>query len=597
MSLLSKTIKLAYKEPDLRPILLPLVKEELGSYKLRVLLSKRATETNEEAKSLWDKMFGSNILAKRFRTYYVNDPEGVILATNRKGAIFEDPNTEKKNTLSTVYQKAIEKQEWALKVLEGLYDKFEKWYEENATEEEKTEDEESYALLTMRELGALSLTDYQEIREKISDMDWSGSLFDVKEALEEITIQARGAMTYGSLIQRDGQGLVGFTKKLIDGIAFSTGARFERLGSICLGSLDYLAKRSQGGERDDSFVANLIIDIKYKKWVKELEDKGLSHLEIETELDKRMTEIEEKVEKAIGTEALKKYAAEEMALQTQRFLFLEVFEAAGLHEIVSEKLTVALNHMNHLPIQSAPGADKLVGLATKFVTEGKVSDILATSGMKQIYYRLAEKGLKKLQDEGFEDTADIIRTYFRETSDFTQGGRAQTLADVNNRYQVEMTKHLKSISQADSVEDLVEINRQVQDTARRYFSEGLAELEKTRGRYFLTNRLEKLNPLKDKETLLDNLVQSRTASKSKSEYDCFEKSALTWRSMSLLVQDSMYSMIISESRDEIMKELKRNLPKIAKVSAEEVKEAYLKALDTLRDKSKGDKGSKEIRVE
>jgi hypothetical protein len=363
-------------------------------------------------------------------------------------------------------------------------------------------------------------------------------------------------------------------------------------------SVDQVASKTReffwDTENQNSVIADLIVWRKRQKWVSDLMEEGRSDDEIERELVKKEDELRRELDKSIGTDSLKKYLAEEMAHQTQKLLFGEIFKQAGLEDALADKLGFIPKQLQHLPMRGTPGMDLVLDYVSKYITDKKIEGIVAASGMKHIYARVAEKGFDRLEEAGYEDVVDVIRTYFRETSDFTKGGRAQTVADVNNRYQTQMTGVIKKIDSARSTEDLLEAFREMNDITRSYFSQGLAEIDKTKERYSLTNRLEKLKP--KSESLMDDLVISRVASES--ELDFYEKSSITWLTLNRLFQQALFDMSISENQESLLKEMKKVMPKNLEVSGEDVKEAFLKVIEVERNKKnkKKSKGTAKKKV-
>jgi len=644
MRLLSKMIRLAYSDVGVREELLPIILSE----KVR-----RAARRHKKAGSAWDQFFGDSSKAGRFRTYLTNDPEGVVRAASAKGAVFEDPNTGLKNSFSTVLRKAELKNEWALSVIQDLYKRFEKYEEDNRDEKRDVEDDLEETMASMKEFLAQSEEDYQAIRKAIDGMDWEGEKLTedwglTKKDITDMAVRARGAMTYKSFIKRDGDGLVGFGKRMADGVVFGMASRYERIAILGVGGADAALKGlrglfSEGGDADQSMIADGIMMFKRWQLMDSLVEQGLTDDEIETRLAVEEGKIRETVDKAIGKKSVKEALGEEIAYQAQRFLFAKLFETVGLGDLVKKEVNQVLTAVQGIPKGEA--LNYLSDLAMKGLSADKIEKIVAISGMKQIYIRATEKALSAIEgNESAEEAVALFRQFFRDTVDSSKA-KAQTVGDVNAKYQTKATAIIKKIEDAKTPQDLVKLSEEMSRLCRDYFSEGLAEIDKTSERYVLTNELgqasdlasgaarklrdlvvgPKKEPKSQPLTLLDSLVTlDKTAylhkrggedlldsltdekikstksdavsrvqkSRTKGDEDISipHRAILLYQAGRMQIINALTLMEVSGKTDELERLIKKDISNIKGSTGKEVKDAFLKAMDEAR--RKGKKGKK-----
>lgn len=595
MSLLKKVIRLAYENPSLRRDLLPVIIQE------RIKVKVATQRKQEKVRGLWEQFFGDNRVAKRFKTYLTDDPEGLVRKVNSQGAVFEDPDTGLKNTFSTVLRKAELRNEWALSEVEGLFKKFEKWDEENRSEGDSEQDELEMFRLSVKEFLAQSEESYQEVRSFIEKMDWGMRDEDtvwktMKSQAVEQAIRTRGLMSYKSLIKRDGKYMVGFGNRLVDGLAFGFGSRYERFAIIGAAGVQQLGKLA-----GVDFLGDALLMAKRGRFVEELQEQGV----LEDELEEKVAEFEreerKKVEKYVGADALKTALAEELAYQAQRYLFKEIFEVTGAADIAREQIGGVLSTAQHLP--KGEILQQIGDLASKYMGADKLTQIMAVSGMKQVYFRAIEGGLKKLEAAGgHQDTIDVFRKFFRDSVDSSKA-KAQTSADVNSKYQAKATALIKRIDAAEDPTDLLGVMEELSSLCRDYMTEGVAEIDEASERYVLTNKLHKLREVGDlfskskggeseSMSLLDSLVtkayeKSASAKKRrKTEGDIIpipQRAFLLYQSGRMQILKAMAHMEVSRHKDKMIKLIKKDLEKAGSFSGEDMKKSVLTAMDDIRE--------------
>ena len=595
MSLLKKVIRLAYENPPLRRDLLPVIIQE----RIRVKVANQRKE--DKVRGLWEQFFGNNRVAKRFKTYLTNDPEGLVRKVNSQGAVFEDPDTGLKNTFSTVLRKAELRNAWALSEIEGIFKKFEKWDEENRSEGDSEQDELEMLGLSMKEFMAQSEESYQEVRSAIEKMDWemknkATEWKHIKDQAVEQAVRQRGLMSYKSLIKRDGEYLVGFGNRLVDGLAFGFASRFERFAIIGTAGVQQIGKLA-----GQDFLGDALLAAKRGRFVEDLKEQGVSEDELEDKVAEFEREEREKVEKYVGADALKTALAEELAYQAQRFIFKELFEVTGAADIAREQIGTILNATEDLP--RGVILQQVGKLASKYMGADKLTKILAVSGMKQVYFRAIEGGLKKLEAAGgHQDTIDVFRKYFRDSVDSSRA-TAQTSADVNSKYQAKATGLIKRIEAAEDPTDLLGIMEELSSLCRDYVTEGTAEIDAASERYVLTNKLHKIREIgdlfsKSKETesepmsVLDSLVmetyEKRASAKKRRKTDedtipIPHRAFLLYQSGRMQILKAMAHMEVSKNKDKMSKLIKKDLEKAGSFSGEDMKKSVLAAMDDIRE--------------
>lgn len=193
-SLESRIVRLAYHNKDLRPVLLPLIKEAKKGQK------KKKSKPSSRPQS--DTSFAERVLS---------DFEFIAsLKRNLSQESWTHPKTNEKNNINTIIEKARENDKWAFKVISRLYKQYQSNVEEEA--EDGTDEERREA----REKAK------QEIREAFEELDFSD--LSSKKSAQEFCKLVSSKMVDGSWTGR--RTIIG---ELIDDTAWTVESAYAPL--------------------------------------------------------------------------------------------------------------------------------------------------------------------------------------------------------------------------------------------------------------------------------------------------------------------------------------------------------------------------------